>query len=108
VRRGPAGAVAAPGAVMVVGVLRVRLGVFEARSLKDKRRVTKSLKDRLAARHNVSIAEVDDLEHCQAATLGLAMVANETRFVESALSKIVDELRVYAHASLLDYEIELL
>ncbi|HPM24248.1 MAG TPA: DUF503 domain-containing protein [Phycisphaerae bacterium] len=93
---------------MVVGVLRVRLGVFEARSLKDKRRVTKSLKDRLAARHNVSIAEVDDLEHCQAATLGLAMVANETRFVESALSKIVDELRVYAHASLLDYEIELL
>lgn len=93
---------------MVVGVLRVRLGVFEARSLKDKRRVTKSLKDRLAARHNVSIAEVDDLEHCQAATLGLAMVANETRFVESALSKIVDELRAYAHASLLDYEIELL
>ena len=93
---------------MVVGVLRVRLGVFEARSLKDKRRVTKSLKDRLAARHNVSVAEVDDLEHCQAATLGLAMVANETRFVESALSKIVDELRVYAHASLLDYEIELL
>jgi uncharacterized protein YlxP (DUF503 family) len=56
----------------------------------------------------VSSAEVDDLEHCQAATLGLAMGANETRFVESALSKIVDELRVYAHASLLDYEIELL
>lgn len=93
---------------MIVGVLRVRLGVFEARSLKDKRRVTKSLKDRLGARHNVSIAEVDDLEHRQAATLGLVMVANETRFVQSALARIVDEIRAYPHASLLEYEIELL
>ena len=93
---------------MVIGVLRVRLGVFEARSLKDKRRVTKSLKDRLASRHNVSIAEIDDLDHRQAATLGLAMIANEARFVESALSKLVDEIRAFPHASLLDYQIELL
>ena len=93
---------------MIVGVLRVRLAVFEALSLKDKRRVTKSLKDRLAARHNVSIAEVDDLDHRQALTLGLAMVANESRFVQSALSKIVDEIRAYPHASLLEYDIDLL
>jgi hypothetical protein len=93
---------------MVIGVLRVRLGVFEARSLKDKRRVTKSLKDRLASRHNVSIAEIDDLDHRQAATLALAMVANEPRFVESALSKLVDEIRAFPHASLVDYQIELL
>ena len=92
---------------MVVGVLRVRLGIFEALSLKDKRRVTRSLKDRLGARHNVSIAEIDDLDHRQAATLGLAMIANEARFVESALSKIVDEIRAFSRASLLDYHIEL-
>ena len=92
---------------MVVGVLRVRLGIFEALSLKDKRRVTKSLKDRLGARHNVSVAEIDDLDHRQAATLGLAMIANQARFVDSALSKIVDEIRAFPHASLLDYEIEL-
>ena len=92
---------------MVVGVLRVRLSLFEALTLKDKRRVTKSLKDRLGARHNVSIAEVDDLDHCQAATLGLAMVANEARFVRSALDKIVDEIRAFPRASMLDYEIDL-
>jgi len=96
------------GARMVVGVLRIRLGVFEARSLKDKRRVTKSLKDRLGARHNISIAEVDDLDHRQAVTLGLAMVANETRFAESVLTKIVNEIRAYPHASLLDYDVEFL
>ena len=93
---------------MVVGVLEVRLAIYAAHSLKDKRRVTKSLKDRLAARHNISIAEVDDLDHRQAATLGLAMVANDARFVQSALDKIVNEIRIYPHASLLDYDIELL
>lgn len=93
---------------MVIGVLRFRLGVFEALSLKDKRRVVKSIKDRLGARHNVSIAEIADLDQRQTATLGLAMIANDARFVESTLSKIVDEIRAFGRASLLDYEIELL
>jgi hypothetical protein len=93
---------------MVVGVLQVRLGIFEARSLKDKRRVTRSLKDRLGHRHNISIAEVDDLDHLQAATLAMAMVSNDSRFVDSALSKIVDEIRGFHQASLIDYHIEML
>ncbi len=91
---------------MIVGVLRVRVAVFEAHSLKDKRRVVKSMKDRLSNRHNVSVAEVDDLDHRQAATLGLAMVANQSRFVESALAKIVDEIRANPHVSLLEYDTE--
>ena len=92
---------------MVIGVLKVRLGIFSALSLKDKRRVTKSIKDRLSQRHNVSVSEIDDLDHRQAATLGIAMLANEARFVESALAKIVDELRMNSRASLVDYSIEL-
>lgn len=93
---------------MVVGVLTVRLAIFEALSLKDKRRVVRSLKDRIANTHNVSVAEVDDLDHRQAATLGIAMVSNDARFVESALSRIVDQIRAYGRASLLTYDIELL
>lgn len=92
---------------MIIGTLRVRLGIFEALTLKDKRRVIKSLKDRLGHRHNISIAEVDDLDQRQLATLGIAMVANESRFVESALSKIVDEIRCDGRTSLLDYQVEL-
>lgn len=91
---------------MIVGILTVRLAIYEALSLKDKRRVTRSLKDRLGGKHNVSIAEVDDLDQKRAATLGIAMVANDQRFVDSALRKIVDELRAYPHASLIDYDIE--
>jgi uncharacterized protein YlxP (DUF503 family) len=93
---------------MVVGVLTVRLAIFEALSLKDKRRVVKSLKDRLAHRHNISIAEVDDLDHRQAATIGMAMISNDARFVESCLSKILDEVRRDPRASLVDSDIELL
>ena len=54
---------------MVVGVLRVELAVLEAITLKDKRRVIKSLKDRIGGRHNISIAEVDNLESRQRAVL---------------------------------------
>ncbi|MBK8914156.1 MAG: DUF503 domain-containing protein [Phycisphaerales bacterium] len=93
---------------MVVGVLTVRLAVFESLSLKDKRRVTRSLRDRIGARHNVSIAEVDDLDHRQAATLGIAMVSNDAAFTRSCLQKIVDELRAFPGASLLSFDIELL
>ncbi len=93
---------------MIVGVLRVRLAIYGAQSLKDKRRVVKSLKDRLAARHNISIAEVDDLDRWQVATIGLALVANDTRFVESALTKIMNEIRADARVSLLDHDMEFL
>lgn len=92
---------------MIVGVLRVRLAIFGALSLKDKRRVVKSIKDRVGNRHNVSISEVDDLDHRQAATLGVAMVSNEARFVESALARIVDELRSHPEASLIEQSIEI-
>jgi len=93
---------------MVIGVLRVRLAIFEALSLKDKRRVTKSIKERLSVRHNVSVAEVDDLDRRQAATIAVAMVANETRFVQSALSKILDEIRRDTRANLVAHDIEIL
>ena len=93
---------------MVIGVLTFRLAIFEALSLKDKRRVVKSLKDRLAARHNVSVAEIDDLDHRQAATIGVAMISNDAGFVQSALDRILDEVRKDSRASLVTSEIEFL
>jgi uncharacterized protein YlxP (DUF503 family) len=92
---------------MVVGVLRADLAVLEAITLKDKRRVIKSLKDRIGSRHNVSIAEIDSLDSRQRAVLGIAMVANDTRFVQSCLDKIVDELRAARSATLVDYRTDL-
>jgi uncharacterized protein YlxP (DUF503 family) len=92
---------------MVVGVLRLTLAIPEAMTLKDKRRAIRSLKDRLSGRHNVSVAEVDDLDEHRSCVMGVAMVANDRRFVEGCLSKIVDEVRMSRWVVLVDYEIEL-
>jgi len=91
---------------MVIGALGLKLAVFEATSLKDKRRVVKSLKERLVSRFNVSVAEVGSLDHRQQAELGVALVANDPKFVESCLDKIVDYVRLDPSASLVDYESE--
>ena len=93
---------------MIVGVLQMELSIGDAMSLKDKRRVVKSLKDRIAHRHNVSIAEVAALDQHRVAILGIAMVANDRKYVEGALSKIVDFVRTVPQADLVDYQIDLM
>lgn len=91
---------------MIVGTLKVRLLIREARTLKDKRQVVKSIKDKLSNSFNVSVAEVDALDNRQLAVLGLAMVSNEAHHVKTALGQIVEALRVHPVAELLDHEIE--
>jgi len=93
---------------MIVGVLEVQLMIHDAANLKDKRRVVKSLKDRISHEFNVSIAEVDALDRWRYAVLGVSLVGNESRYVQSCLDKVVDRFRTARKASLVDYHIELL
>jgi len=92
---------------MIIGSLKVRLLVRESRSLKDKRQVVRSIKDKLRNGFNVSIAEVDAEDHRQLAVLGVAMVGNETGHVRSALEQIVAALRAHPIAEFIDYEMDL-
>jgi len=91
---------------MHVGVVSLELAVYEAASLKDKRRVVKSLKDRLRSRFNASVAEVDHLDARQRATVAVAMVSNEARHVHVGLDQVVDFVRASGAASLVGYEKE--
>lgn len=93
---------------MHIGVLQVEISIPDAMSLKDKRQVVKSLKDRIAHGHNVSIAEVGALDEHRRSIIGMAMVSNDKRYVEGALSKLVDFIRMVPQASLIDYQIEML
>ena len=93
---------------MHVGVLQLELTITDAMSLKDKRRVVLSLKDRIAHGHNVSIAEVGALDEHRRSILGVAMVSNDARYVEGGLSKLVDFVRSVPQVSLTDYQIEML
>ena len=92
---------------MTVGTLYVKLMIREARTLKDKRRVVRSLKDQIRNRHNVSVAEVGAHSSHQQAILGVAMVGTDGRYVDGGLAKIVDFIRAFRVAELVDYEVEI-
>ena len=93
---------------MTIGVLQFELYIGDAMSLKDKRRVVKSLKDRIAHGHNVSVAEVGALDQHRRSILAVAMVSNDSGYVEGALSKLVDFVRTVSKAELVEYQIDLL
>ena len=74
---------------MIVGVLRVSLLIRESRSLKDKRRVVKSIKDRVRNRLNAAIAEVENQDLRQRADLGAVTVSESRARVESVLNDVL-------------------
>ena len=71
---------------MVVGVIAWELHLAGCHSLKDKRRVIKSLKDRLHHRFNVSAAEVDHQDSWQRALLAVSVVSSDHRHAEEVLT----------------------
>jgi len=91
---------------MHVGILQIEISIPDAMSLKDKRRVVLSLKDRISHGHNVSIAEVGALDDHRKSILGIAMVSNDKQYVEGGLSKLVDLVRMTGNCSLTDYQID--
>ncbi len=93
---------------MIVGVLQMELAVPDAMSLKDKRRVVKGLKDRIAHGRNVSIAEVGALDEHRRAILGIAMVANDRDYVQGAFDKLLDMVRATPMVGLDDHQIDFL
>lgn len=95
---------------MVVGVLRITLGIEGAYSLKDKRGVVRRLNDRVRNKFNVAVAEVDDHDTFNRAVIGVVAVANEGPFVNSVLDKVLDHMeRMGAgQADVLDTALELI
>jgi len=91
---------------MIVGTLKVRLLLREARSLKDKRQVINSIKDRLRNNFNVAVAEVAELDNRQVAVLGIATIGNETHHLKKVLGQIVEVLRTHPVAELIGQELD--
>lgn len=93
---------------MVVGILQLEIAIHHAQSLKDKRRVVKSLKDRIHREHQVSVAEVDHLDDHQRAMLGVTMASNSVPHCQSTLDRLVDSLKVGRDFVLADHNIQIL
>jgi hypothetical protein len=93
---------------MNVGVCQVNLRLPENLSLKGKRRVLKSITTRVRSKFNVAVAEVDNEELWQLATLGICYVSNNNRHINEVMSKIVDFIiNSRFDVEILGYEIEI-
>ena len=76
---------------MPVGLLTLELHFPEAQSLKDKRQVLRSLKDRLRRQFNVAVAELDFQDTWQSSVVGVVTLSNEEQHVEEVLQKVLAE-----------------
>ena len=93
---------------MIVGTVEIRLHLHDARTLKDKRRILLSLKDRLRNNFNVSVAEVEGQDLIQSAEIAVVQVSGDARYVRGALEQVVQAVRRLRDAQLTDYSIEIL
>lgn len=93
---------------MIIGACRLKVHIFESNSLKDKRQVIKSLIERLKSRFNISIAEVDELDSWQTALIGFACVSNETKHVQSVISKVISFIDKDGRLEITGQDIEIL
>jgi uncharacterized protein YlxP (DUF503 family) len=92
---------------MIVGVCTIDLRIPGIDSLKGKRSIVRKIKDRVKNTFNVSIAEVENLEKLQRVGLGVAFVSNESSYVHSTLSKVVNFIDHMYVAEIIDYHIEI-
>lgn len=91
---------------MIVGVLKVKLAIRQARSLKDRRQALQALKDRLRNRFNAAVAEVDERNMRQSASLGICVIGMERPVLDSALTQVVNMISACPFVELVDYEME--
>lgn len=93
---------------LIVGTLKVDASIPESFSLKDKRRILKSLMDRIKNKFNVSIAQVDKKDSLQLATFAVAVISDEQEFILRQLQSIMSFIRDEPRIIIIRFERELL
>ncbi len=93
---------------MPIGLLTLEIHLPEARSLKDKRQVLRSLKDRLRGQFNVAVAELDHQELWQRALVGVVSLSGDAKHLEESLQAVFAESERLLGRDLIGHEIEYL
>ena len=93
---------------MPVGLLTLEIYIPDSHSLKDKRQVLRSLKDRLRARFNVAVAELDGQDTWQRAQVGVVTLSNNAAHVEQSLLAVFAEAENLLGRDLVDHNMEVL
>ncbi len=93
---------------MPVGLLTLELRLPDAHSLKDKRQIVRSLKDRLRRKFNIAIAELDFQDVWQSSTIGIVTLSNAEQHVEESLQHILREAERQLGPILVDHTVDFL
>lgn len=93
---------------MNVGILVVDINIPLNNSLKGKRMILQSLKQKIRVKFNVSISETDHHDLWQRATLSCAAIGNDKRLINSTLSNVKNFILMEAKIEVLDYQIEMI
>jgi len=93
---------------MVVGVLRIEFRLVDNHSLKEKRKVVKSMVGKVKSKFNVSISEVGSNDKWQKIELGISAVGNDRRYIDSSLNHVFSFLESLYLAQIVDSEMEII
>ncbi len=93
---------------MPVGLLTLELHIAHAQSLKDKRQVLRSLKDRLRAKFNVAVAELEHHDTWQRSVVGVVTLSTEERHVEESLQQVLAEADNILGRLLVSHQVEVI
>ncbi|MBU1864693.1 MAG: DUF503 domain-containing protein [Candidatus Omnitrophica bacterium] len=91
---------------MIIGVLKIELHLPMPNSLKAKRAILKRLISRLRNAFNVSVSEVDYCDLWQRSLLGVTIVGNDKRYLNSVMDKVIDVIETIDDVELLQYAFE--
>lgn len=93
---------------MIIAVLNLTLRIPGNDSLKGKRRVLKSLKDRLRNVFNIAISEIGYLDHWTLSEIGIASIGKDRSRVESIISKTIEFVRLERNIEVIDEKVQII
>lgn len=91
---------------MPIGLLTLQIHIPDAQSLKDKRQILRSLKDRLRGHFNVAVAELDHQELWQRSVIGVVGISSDERHLEQSMAEVAAESERILGRDLIGQEIE--
>jgi hypothetical protein len=93
---------------MPIGLLTLEIHIADARSLKDKRQVLRSLKDKLRREFNVAVAELEHHDVWQRSVVGIVTLSNEEKHVKEMLDKVLDAADRMLGSTLINQNVEII
>ncbi|UNC91837.1 DUF503 domain-containing protein [Candidatus Contubernalis alkaliaceticus] len=93
---------------MVIGLCTLEMFFPNLQSLKDKRRILKSIQAKLRQKYNISVAEIGDHDKWQKTTLAVACVSNDSGFASQVVNQIVRELENHKEGYVIDFKVEII